>query len=343
MFHRQPINRLGVLMFLFLLVNDLQSEEVLLTNGEIIHGKVVGQSVNDLEIETSKGTVEIAKERIVKVQYKAFTIEQKNEYLEKQKKKRKAIIEKKRQLAKKREENLKKLMQASEIPKNDLSASASNPNSFGKEFDEPIPTEKELEAREVAERASALRELVGKGFMEKPENEPISYWDFAWRSLVFPGWGHFTIDRPVVGGLYMASSFALLAGIYETRQAALKAQNENHRQVEFNYLLSIQNNIAPFEVRTFLVYNANAQAALNFQGKVDAYHNSLYAYGVFYGIQFLHIVYNAIAWENGLLIVKKDIQQNQFDSLKPIFSSHSDLTADGRRETVTTVGIRYVF
>jgi hypothetical protein len=329
---KKIINKLFILsiIIIFFTIESLFGEEVLLKNGDIVKGRIIGQTSSDMEIDTGSGSKTIPKSQVIKVQYRPFTPEQKQEYAEKQKKDRAAYIERKKAaIEKKRLERLKQEQESVDNQEDET---------------EIVPTEKELEAQDTAKRAQALRELVGDGKMEKPEDEPIEYWDFAWRSIVFPGWGHFTIDRPIVGGLYMATSIALLSGVYETRRIASNAQKENIRQVEFNYLLSTQREIAPLEIRTFFVYNANAQAAIDFQGKVDNYHNSLYTFGTFYGIQFLHIVYNAIAWENGLLIVKKDFQSiDKEQEFYPIFSNHSTVTADGRRETITTIGVKYVF
>jgi hypothetical protein len=77
--------------------------------------------------------------------------------------------------------------------------------------------------------------------------------------------------------------------------------------------------------------------------KVDNYHNSLAAFGLFYAIQFLHIFYNAIAWENGLLIVKKNLQEKEPAQITPIFSSIQQINTDGRKETFTTFGVNYVY
>jgi hypothetical protein len=83
--------------------------------------------------------------------------------------------------------------------------------------------------------------------MEKPNDEPIEYWDFAWRSLVFPGWGHFYLDQPIIGSAYMATSLVLLTRTYETRRVALKAQSENNRQADFNFLLNSYGGVAHLE------------------------------------------------------------------------------------------------
>lgn len=334
-----------LIIFMFFYSNiGLHAEEVLLKSGKVIQGRITGQTSSEMAIETSSSSKTISKDEIIKVKYRPFTEKEKSNYIKKQKIKqqreiaRRKEIREKRQLERiKKEEERRKQFAEKEEP--------ISPEEYKAEVisEEEIPTEKELAAQETAERAKALRELVGEGKMEKPEDEPIEYWDFVWRSLVLPGWGHFTIDRPFFGTFYMVTSAALLSNIYETRRIAVNAQKENIRQVEFNYFLSIRRDLAPLEVRTFFVNNANAQAALNFEGKVDAYHNSLYSFGVLYGIQFLHIIYNAIAWENGLLIVKKDFSPDDSRRFSPIISNHKTLTADGTTETITTLGLRYVF
>ncbi len=310
----------------------LQAEEILLQSGQIVQGRIIGQSSTEIKIETSAGSKSILKSEVIKVKYKNFTEEEKKAYLSKiQAEHARIIAQKKAEQEKKRKEKLKKAQEEKEKKQIDVT------------LEEPIPTESELIAQEKSKRAAALRELVKSGVMEKPEDEPIEYWDFAWRSLVFPGWGHFKIERPIWGFFYMATSLAIASKIYDTRRIALVAQKENIQQAEINYVLLWQPNLAPLDVRTFVVYNSNAKAALDFQVKVDNYHNSLSAYGLFYTIQFLHIVYNAIAWENGLLIVKKDFQKHESERLTPIFASTSRIHLDGRRENFTTLGVNYAF
>lgn len=163
------VHRISICLFIILIykADYIHAEEVLLTNGSIISGKIIGQSMNDLEIQTDTKTMNIPKGSIIKVQYKKFTPEQKDLYIENQKKKRQEILAKKREAARKEKERLAKIAKENEVSQNEV------------EQEENEPSEKELEAKDVAERASALRELVGKGLMEKPDDEPISYWEFA--------------------------------------------------------------------------------------------------------------------------------------------------------------------
>ncbi len=161
------------------------------------------------------------------------------------------------------------------------------------------------------------------GKMEKPDGEPISYWDFAWRSGVLPGWGHFHIDRPVFGTIYSVGAVALLADVYEARRIALRAVDVNEREVQANFILSVTPNQFSFEQRAFYAYYANGRAFLDYQAKVDRYHYSLYALGIFYGVQFLHIIYNGIAWENGLLIVQDWQDQPRVGEWRPEITLYS--------------------
>lgn len=310
---------------------SLQAEEILLKSGKIISGRITGQSITEINIDTDSGAKSVSKSEVIKVNYRPFTEEEKKAYLDKIRADHARIIaRRKAEQEKKKQEKLKKAQEEQEKNQAEITQ------------EETIPTESEMEAQDRSKRAAALRELVRAGVMQKPEDEPIEYWDFAWRSLVFPGWGHFKIERPILGFLYMATSLGLLSRVYDTRRVAVQAQEENIRQAEMNYILLWQPSIAPIEIRTFFVYNANARAALDFQVKVDNYHNSLSAYGLFYAIQFLHIFYNGIAWENGLLIVKRDFRKEEYPRLTPIIST-SHVNVDGRRENFTTLGVNYVF
>ena len=278
--------------FIFLVTGlsfALSAEVVLLKNGQTMTGRVVEQNVTQVKLRTEKENKWIPKTEIVKIQYVPFTAEQKKQRLE---------------LARKKQTELQQ--QRSRIEKEKMDRAAKELEL--KRLDEELLIENTRLAKEQSARAAALRELVDKGQMEKPGDEPISYWDFAWRSIVLPGWGHFKIDRPAMGTFYLVAVTALLANTYNSGMVALNAEKENHRQAEFNYYLYLQPQLAPFEMRFAYASYSNALALTTYQQKVDNFNHSLYALELFYGIQLLHIIYNGIAWENGLLIVegKKD-------------------------------------
>lgn len=192
------------------------------------------------------------------------------------------------------------------------------------------------EAQAKALRASALRELVAKGQMEKPQDEPISYWDFAWRSMVLPGWGHFYLERPWFGIAYSGGTAILLAAVINTRSEALSAQRENHRDAELNFLISSQPDMFTKDLRvTYGVY-ANARGITDYQNKIDQYHGALAALATLYCVQLVHIIYNGFAWENGLLIVEN--QKKDHEKLKTNIYFAPDYTGEGKMSGLSLHG-----
>ncbi|MBE7437885.1 MAG: hypothetical protein HS115_05450 [Spirochaetales bacterium] len=274
---------------MILSLEGLASEEILLVNGTTISGRILSQDPGSVKVSSASGVQTLAKSQISRIQYVKFTEAQKQTQ-------RAAYI----QAVAAYRERIQRLRQAQ--------MEAAEQRRKIQEAEAAIQEEKQKEAREVADRAAALRDLKEEGKFENRIGEPISYWDFAWHSLLLPGWGHFYIGKPVVGSLYALSVAGLAGNTYERRRVALRAVNENHHQVERNFLLSLQPDLADLNTRIFLSYYANAKAFTHYQGKVNDYHNSLYALQSFYLFQVAHIIYNGIAWENGLLIVDKDTE-----------------------------------
>lgn len=292
----------------------LHAEEVLLKNGQTISGRVTGQNSIAVFVATSRGTQIIAKNDIIRIQYVAFSPAQKAQALEAQRQKEIAIAME--------WQRIRQFQETEERRKHEEELAAK------------IRAEKEAEARAAAERAAALRELVAKGQMEKPADEPISYWDFAWRSLVLPGWGHFYLNRPWFGTIYAVSTAGFVAGVYETHRRAVAAKRENHRDAERNFFLAVQPNLLNLETRTAYGYYSTAKAMTVYQHKVDKYNGALAALATLYCGQIIHIIYNGIAWENGLLIVKHQPQ----GTIDAGFSAAPELPDGGRKAGVLFAG-----
>ncbi len=263
------------------------AEIVFLRNNTTVEGRVVRQSVNVIELVTTKGLRRIPKDSIQKIKYVPLTDAEK-----------KKLLEEKRRIQAAREAERIKLEKSVKDKKeleNQLAA-----------LEKQVLDEKSKEAKARADRAAALRELVASKKMEKPAGEPISYMDFAWRSIVLPGWGHFYMDRPWFGVFYMGGTGLLLANAYVKRDIALKAKDENHKEVMINFILSAQPDLAPQGVRLYYSVDANRKLFTVYQKKVNDYNYSLYLLEVFYAIQLVHVIYNGIAWETGLLVVDRN-------------------------------------
>ncbi len=280
------------------------AEEVLLKNGSIFTGRVSKITAEDVFITTEKGQMNIAKADIVRIQYVPFTPEQKAKALEVQRKKKAAeAIER---------ERIRQFRESKERKRRE------------EELDAKIRKEKEEEARMASLRAAALRELVAKGQMEKPADEPISYWDFAWRSIVLPGWGHFYLDRPWFGVFYAGGTVALLGAVVETRNEALSAKRENDRDAKLNFILTIQPGLVNRDLSVTYGLYTNAKAFTQFQHKVDQYNGAWVALATFYCVQIIHIIYNGFAWENGLLIVDNQKEAGTIDAHFSVAPDHLD-------------------
>lgn len=277
---------------LLLPANPAQGEEVLLVNGTSFSGRILSQTSASVKIRTAGGVRTLSKRQIARISYVKFTAAQKQAQRAKFVQAVAAYRERIRRLRAAR-------MEAAERQRQMQAAEAG------------ILEEKKKEARKTAERAAALRELKEQGKFENDIEEPISYRDFAWRSLLLPGWGHFYLDKPVMGSFYLVGVAGLAGYAYERRRVALKAVNRNHRQAEQNLMLAIWPDFADRDTRIFLSHYANAKAFTHYTQQVDDYHNSLYALQGFYLFQLAHIIYNGIAWENGLLIVEDDAERRE--------------------------------
>lgn len=269
---------------LFLFNLPLSAEQIILKDGRILYGKISGQSINEIQVRTEKGTEALLKKDIKIIKWVQEDPKLKRKKAEENRRKIEAVQKEKERIQKEKLESEEK-------------------DRLLKEIEAKEREEKQALAKERAQRAEALRELVKNDVMDKPNDEPISYWDFAWRSLLVPGWGHLKIERPVMGSLYMISTAALLGNLYSRGMAARSAVRVNQNQVQMNYFFIIAPQAAPVELRLAYSQYSNAQAVSTYQKKIDYYNNSLYLLEVFYGLQILHIIYNGFAWEKGLLIV----------------------------------------
>ncbi|MBI41618.1 MAG: hypothetical protein CMF59_18655 [Leptospiraceae bacterium] len=155
-----------------------------------------------------------------------------------------------------------------------------------------------------AERAQYLRQQVEKGNIEKPD-EPISYYDFAWRSAVLPGWGHVEMGRPYIGYTYMGLTGLALLNVARTWGPAHAAQAENKAQVDTNLalaiILSTQGNV---DTGLQIAYYADSAKRFSdeYNEKVSSYNYAVVSLMTLYGVQLAHIIFNGFAWEQGLVV-----------------------------------------
>ncbi|MCB1139152.1 MAG: hypothetical protein KDK23_10370 [Leptospiraceae bacterium] len=155
-----------------------------------------------------------------------------------------------------------------------------------------------------AERAKYLREQVEKGNIEKPD-EPISYFDFAWRSAVVPGWGHVAMGKPYIGYTYMALTGLAVYNLGRTWGPAYAAKSDNEQQLNNNIVLALaasNGGLGDPSLNALYFYDANVKATGEYRAKVDSYNYAVLTLLTVYGVQLAHIIYNGFAWEEGLVV-----------------------------------------
>lgn len=315
----------------FIISSSVFSEEVYMKDGRRLSGRIIGQTGTEIILSGLQGKQNLFKRDISRITYIPFSEEDEKRRLAQERATRNAAMRRLQEL-----ENLR----IAEEQK----AEAEKKAKEQAELEAEIQADKEREAKETAERAAALRELVDQGKMEKPVGEPISYMDFVWRSLLVPGWGHFYLDRPVMGTFYSGGTLLLAANVYNQYSIAKKAMVENHREVKINYYIMLFPELAPREVRVYYSTDSNAKAMIQYKKKIDNFNNSLVLLEAFYGIQVLHTIYNAIAWENGFFVVENDdVAPGQRAAILPDIRIEPILEARGRVTADLKIGLSYLF
>ena len=282
--------------FLFLFITaPVLGEAIFMRNGQILVGTITQQSEREVTAVIDGKTRVIPKSQIYRI-----TFETEEEIKEKR---RQYALERARALA---IEKRQKEKEGLEKVRADYLAQ---------------------QAKARAERAAYLREQVEKGNIEKPD-EPISYYDFAWRSAVLPGWGHIGIGRRYWGYAYMGASALALINLADKWGPAYAAKAANESEVQQNILLAIasQNSPVSSSVKFLYFVEANHRASDSYRKKVDSYNYAVLTALTVYGVQLAHIIYNGFAWEEGLVVDNEDANQDRL--FLNISSSPGTLNAD---------------
>ena len=304
--------------------------------------------MTEIFLSTLNGKQSVQKRDISKIRYVPYSEAEERARLARERAARIAAMRRREELERQRIEAEKKAEEEKkEQEQAALKAAAEQKAKELAELEAQIQADKEREAKEKAERAAALRTLVDEGTFENDVEEPISYWDFTWRSILVPGWGHFYIDRPIMGSFYTGGSLLLAANAYSQYRIARNALKENHREVELNFLMTLQPDLFSKELRTYYSIQANAKSFTTYQKKVDRFNYSVGLLEIFYGVQLLHIIYNGIAWENGLLIVRNEsfpgVPSGSSVAILPDVRINRETNIDGRARTSVFAGLRLMF
>ena len=296
---------------------SLTADTLVLKNGLRIYGKVIQQSTTHLTIRTPRGRKTLRKKYVRAIQYGSYEEAMKKRLAARRKaraaRRRRALAARRKREAARRAaqaaERARLAAEKEEIRKRELARLRLENERKLKEEREKEEREALLAlARERAERLKLMRQAVREGGMDKPD-EPIEYWDFAWRSLVLPGWGHLAIGQKVPGYFYSITTGVGLIWISQTRSAALSAKNNNRSQIELwgAAVLSPAGLAATTqEQRNTLSAALYTQRRTSYDDRINAYNRGVTLLAVAYGLQFLHIIYDGFRWERGELITDDD-------------------------------------
>lgn len=265
-----------IFLFAVFLTGSLSAEAVYMRSGDVLTGAITAQDRTSITLITDGKLRRISKSQIARITYESPE----------------QIAAKKARLEAIRRAQAEKARQ-DELIRQEI-------QSVREQYERQF-------TRYRAERARYLREQVEKGNIEKPD-EPIGYLDFAWRSAVLPGWGHIEMDRPVIGYTYMFLTAAALVNVADKYGPASSAQATNEDQVLTNTLLAYYTSNAGFDpaVSAALSIDANRNAAGDYQKRIDQYNQAWATLGIVYGVQMIHIIYNGLAWEDGLYLHRNE-------------------------------------
>lgn len=291
----------SLVILVFLLCSSLSAEIVYMKDGRILEGSIVAQNDQTLDIKTKNGLQKIQKSTVRRIAY--HTAEEKAKLEAERKARRDAAmkeLERMRQLRAQEEEARKRA---------------------------DIARQAEL-AKQRAAAAKAVRESVEREDMEKPD-DIIGFKDFAWRSALVPGWGHFAIGRPIVGSIYAGATAGAIYNIYDKRRKALAARDANHNDVLVNLLVSVAPVDAPLPFRLAYGVDANRRAFTEYKARINRYNYSIASLGIVYGVQMTHIILNGITWESGFIVDNGvrpsfDISYNEHNTDERSFNREPD-------------------
>lgn len=268
----RPVSMRTALVLLLLFSGPLFGEAIYMRNGDILVGTVTQQT------EQSVTAIIDGKVRVIpKNQIQRITFETEEEIREERR--RRAILKQQRLEAERRRQEMAELERVRQ--------------KFRSE-----------QAMARAERAKYLREQVEKGNIEKPD-EPISYYDFAWRSALVPGWGHIVMNKPYIGYTYMGLTGLALYNLGRTWGPAYAAKSDNEAQVFNNLVLAVSSangGLGDPTLNALYVLESNRRATAEYRARVDDYNYAVLVALTVYGVQLAHIIYNGFAWEEGLVV-----------------------------------------
>lgn len=292
----QRVTRTALFVVLALLVSTVSADTIYLRNGRVYSGKILNQTPKAVLLKTATGTTTVPKDQIRRITYESFE---------------EAVAKERARLAR-----LAALRRAKEAERKKREDEERRQRELAEARAAKLAFEKQ-QALARSQRAAFLREQVAKGKIKRDDiSEPIEFWDFAWRSVAFPGWGHYYMGKRYFGIAYSLGFIALLANTYSLRVQATAAQAANEEQATNNALLSASTQSLSPEVRAAAAayaINANANYLGRYKTRINRYNASLGAIVLFYGVQALHIVLDGLTWESGGLLGSADGAGTSFD------------------------------
>lgn len=234
-------------------LGNIFSDSIILKNGTFQKGKIIGQTSEQISLQTTEGkVVEIPKNRIIKVVFRDVTNEE-------------AL-----QIKKEEEEKFSKLKDSEE--KNRL------------EQEEKLQKEREL--NEALEKKKQEEELQNS-------KDTIPRSSVLWRSAVLPGWGQYVQGRKWQGLTYSFLTIAGLGVAYGNHQNFLNAKENYETINNPSRNLFLPNlNLSAQNPQPLLLYDLQFQNARQTLENAEMHRNAaLGGLLLVYGLNLFDVTY----------------------------------------------------
>ncbi|EMF80466.1 hypothetical protein LEP1GSC188_5181 [Leptospira weilii serovar Topaz str. LT2116] len=153
-----------------------------------------------------------------------------------------------------------------------------------------------------------------------------SRWDLVWRSAVFPGWGHYTINRKKIGIFYGALFWG---GIVLTVLSTEEIERKKSEYKDAALIGQISENLL---LREAILNGRRSE----YKKSLDEYENIVIGTVLIYFIQLTHSYFTGVNWEKGKIvasggaILRKGIQLDSMRETNFLNSKMTDWRAEVR-------------
>jgi hypothetical protein len=231
----------------------LSAEVIHLKNGQVLVGRVIGQTRESMRIQTERGVRTIAKNEIRRVSYS-----QAEEDAIRQKE---AAAEERRRKAEEAEQQRR---------------------------EEAARRKAEAEAARKAEQQAA----DAADTTETPPPGTTTPRSLVMRQALVPGLGHIGMGKTITGATYMGLAGLTLFNFVSSRRQALSAEAQNSQDVLVNLALTFAPNGIETAQRLGINIYLNQIAQEPYRNAIARYDQSLLLLVAVYSVQMIHIIYD---------------------------------------------------